>query len=300
MITDPHGAAPARPELDPAEYDFSGVPDAELECCRYYEFMRESEAIVGEVNKVRAQLIAEFNRQRLKPGDTFETKITIKKVTTHQGIMFEGAMIAILAASSVFPTKPWQKLSPSDKDRLRDFPARANRVHNEDFAKKHPMLTLDTTMKSPSLGKSTLNDWKSKRTPKAYQKVPAAGLDQFLATGFIQICLGYSQERLTAAFQDWLKVNCPQVCGPAKERRGRHTDRDPLNGLGALRLRRHSRTLYEAQALIAPLAAKPHGMSYRDRTAWNRACDGAVEHFRWILKLPEGHLPICFTEGWQK
>ncbi len=173
-------------------------------------------------------------------------------------------------------------------------------MHNEDFAKRHPKLLLDIGLKDPTLGRSTLNAWKSKRTPKAYRKAPAPKLERVFASGFIQIHLGYSKEQLTEAFGDWLKANFPEVCVKAKERRGRHTERDPLNALGALRLRYHCRTLNEAQNLIAPLANTPQGMTYSDRTAWKRACDAAVDHFRWMLKLPDSHLPIHYTEGWQK
>ena len=100
MITDPHGAAPARPAIDPAEYDFSGVSDAELECCRYYEFMRESEAIVGEVNKEAYALqltgdkLAEAYKNIFAGGFTAESidKLNLEKVKLK---FTKGAILAI-------------------------------------------------------------------------------------------------------------------------------------------------------------------------------------------------------------
>ena len=90
------------------DYDFSQVSDREVESCLYYEYMRESEAIISEVENVRRQMLQEMKRQNSKNGDEKQCEIRHKKITKMQGLL-EGAMISILAGGPEFPIVPWQK-----------------------------------------------------------------------------------------------------------------------------------------------------------------------------------------------
>jgi hypothetical protein len=242
-----------------------------------------------------------MKRQNTKPGDHCRINVTLTKVTQYQGINFEAMIITTLAGRvEKFPHVPWQKLSSSDKQLLRDFPQRAAQVHNENFRAENPMLVLDTTLKDPLLGESTLDTWKAKRTPERYRKVSPPALGKFLVSGFFQINMSYTQPQLCMAFSDWLKANHPKGEEKPPERRGRNTHRDWLNALGALRLRYYCKTFTEAQTKMKLLRENTNSMFYEDRRSFNRACDAAVRHFRTLLELPEKYLPIHFTKGWQK
>ena len=286
-------------KLTKEDYDFADVPECELLGCLYYEYMRESKAILREASKARRQVLDEMKRRNTKVGDVFSLNLNLTKVTQNQGILFEGTMIAILAGGKHFPRVPWQTLSSSVKERLRNFPQRATEIHNENFRREHPMLVFASSLKEPSLGESTLNTWKAKMTPKRYLKF-ASAVEKLLISGFFQINMGYTQQQLCLAFSDWLKANHPNKEAKLPERRGRNTLRDRLNALGALRLRYYCKTFTEAQMKMKPLRDKPDGMFYADRRSFNRACAATVRHFQTLLKLSEKHLPIHFTKGWQK
>jgi hypothetical protein len=226
------------------EYDFSDVPEKELECCLYYEYLRESEAIIAQVKNVRQQMWDDVKHKNAKVGDKLKLNLTFTKTTKSQGMIFEAVLISTLAGSPPFPDVPWQKLSSSSKKLLWDFPSRAGRMHDKFFLEEHPRLVLEAFSKdAPALGDSTLNAWKAIKMPKRYKKLSAETLDELLISGFFQINTVYKYEYLVEAFRDWLKKNYPKGIDSPKERRGRDTERDPLNALGALRLRYHCRTL---------------------------------------------------------
>lgn len=75
----------AQPVIGPEEYDFSDVPESELKCCLFYEYMRESRTIIREVEKVRQQLLAWGKDKSVKDGDSISFPSTFTKVTEHEG-----------------------------------------------------------------------------------------------------------------------------------------------------------------------------------------------------------------------
>jgi hypothetical protein len=279
------------------EYDFSGVADEELESCLYYEYFRESKAIIGEVNKIRKQIGALVNEQNLKVGDKISAKVTYTKATGHPAAMIEPVIIALLASTPEFPLRPWQSLSKDAKRIMNDFYGRAFRTNREKLAQEKPPLQIGAF--DPRLGTITLNDWKIRKLPKIYAGMDRQALERSIASGFFQINLSYRNEQLASAFRAWLDKIRPHPPEPVKERRGRNNQRDALNWLGALRLRFHCRRLRDAEELIQPLMDTPNAMYYSDRKGWNRACESAVKHFRRLLIVNEG-LPIHYTKGWQK
>src|SRR5690349_10318631 len=108
-------------KLTEEDYDFSKVPKSELLDCLFYEYMRESKVIRREVGKVRRRMLYSAKRLDIKNGQSFSMNVRLAKVTYRQGIVFDGMMIAILACGSNFLNVPWQKLSRSEKERLRSF-----------------------------------------------------------------------------------------------------------------------------------------------------------------------------------
>jgi len=65
-----------KPSLAREEYDFSDVSDNELECCLYYEYLRESQAIIEQVKNVRQQMFEDVQRQNAKVGDSIKMRLT--------------------------------------------------------------------------------------------------------------------------------------------------------------------------------------------------------------------------------
>ena len=284
------GRAPPAVELE--EYDFSRVPKSELRDCCYYEYLRESAEIIKQVIDLRRQLPDSSDIV----GKTFQ----YAKVTKALGRLGEGSMLLQLTLCRRFPEEPWQRLSDDEKKWVRDLRGRAIRAQNEAILNVAPMLVIDTLPSNSSAGEQTLNQWIAQTTPDGYRKLPTEMRQKAIVSGFFQINLEYPFNRLMGEIRSRLKTLHKGEPENKMERRGRRTERDWLNALGALRLRYFCRTLTEAQKLTAPLASNDNGMHYSDRTAWNRACNTAVKHFRQILQVPDVHLPIHFTEGWRK
>ncbi len=279
------------------EYDFSNVPDEELESCLYYEYFRESKDLIRQVASIRKQWGQEVKRRNAKVGDRISTKVSYRKVTGHPSDMIEPVIMGFLASTPEFPTNPWQRLSEDGKRIMNDFYSRAIRADHEKLAKEKPALQISAF--DPRLGPTTLNDWKVRKVPKLYAGRDLESLERLIVSGFFQINLSYRNEQLADAFHAWLDKIRPHPAEPIKERRGRKNQRDALNSLGALRLRFHCQRLKDAQELTHSLMDTAKAMHYSDRTAWNRACGRAVAHFRELLQVEKG-LPIHFTKGWQK
>ena len=112
--------------------------------------------------------------------------------------------------------------------------------------------------------------------------------------------LGYPPAEIVERFRKWLLKRHPKAAEPPPEKRGRNSDRDRLNALGAMRLRFYCRPLSEVQKLTAPLQAKKRGLYYSERRGWDRACDRAVDYFREVLNVNGADLPIHYRKVWQK
>lgn len=311
MRNDPNGAAPARPAIDLAEYDFSEVPESELEACRYYEYLRESKVLTGWIKMFQAtvkhelqnlpQPISEGARQRIDAGP-YVAKYDVWGTGESGGMkdMHQSHVINLLAKHQECAEWPWLKLPQEVRKTLENFPKQAEGLMEALLSAKIPGLAIHLPGKVAGVGDSAFKEWAEKGYAKFASKEKLHLGDVFFLTGFIQIARSHSHATLLKAFAAWLVANHPTGADKPKPGRGRNVARDRLNALGALRVRYHCRTLNEAQELVAPLRSKPKGMSYSDRTAWNRACEKAIQEFQTLLQSPPGHRPIHFTEGWQK
>ena len=301
MSNDPNGAIPARPAIDLAEYDFSEVPDSELEACRYYEYLRESEGLVGEINRLKPLFKDKVCGKALRAGRPLTWNVWHTKAERHSVRTIEAIIVTKIAGRRNCPESPWQRLSKEDREVLKEFPKRAIELEEDWLMKLFPALVLEMpATKNAALSRLKLRDWAKKSYGKLFPNDGEGLEDQIVFWGFFQIFKSFSHARLIEAFRAWLVEHHPKGAGKPKVGRGRNIVRDRLNALGALRLRYHCRTLNEAQQLIAPLKMKPKGMRYSDRTAWNRACETAIQEFQTLLQPPPGHRPIHYTEGWQK
>jgi hypothetical protein len=294
------GTALARPAIEPEEYDFSGVPKHELSDCVHYEYVRESESFLNEIKNLQSYFFDEAKRQNLQVGEKLDVKFTIN-ITKRESFMFAASIVARLAATGKFENLPWQKLSASVKQALHGLASKGIQNNTGHLLLEHPPLRLEASINGVKSQPLAARIWMTDQQGcKIRRKTPAVIPEGFLVSGAIHINSNYTQQQIVDCFHEWLRTNKVGIEESPKERRGRHTERDKLNALGALRLRYHCRTLAEAQKLILPLALKRDAMQYSDRTAWNRACDSAIEHFHNLLQLPQDQLPRHFTKGWQK
>jgi hypothetical protein len=292
--------------LPEAEYDFSRVPETELNSCLYYEYMRESEMMLLEIKAIRTQLA---ERARVLGKNLRESLVGFTFKRTHaldiQIHYYEIVLFLELAAVENFPDVPWQNLSGQDRHYLRDFVGKARRSDPRFLRKKEfPPLVIEVLSKKPSIGESTLNAWKASRKAHSVEipftkaqcifdaKNLAPAMTKSLEYGFFQINLGYDQDQLLEALKDWLNENYPHIKEKNQKAPGRKSMHDKLNALGALRLLFHYRTFSAAKPKMKSLKEEPHGLYYEHRESFGRACDSAVSHFRTLLKLSEHHSPI--------
>jgi len=295
------------PTLAQEEYDFSSVPDNELESCLHYEYARESEAVTREVMRLKRQICKEAKRLGSKPGRiTAGMKLRYNKVMgSRRGGIYEGILFSLLACSDGFPHRPWQKLSASDKQRLRDFVDHARQSDPHALrTKDYPPLVIDASSKNPTKGEITVKAWKREMMAR-YRQVPLSSARELFQTdnlapaeakslvhGFIQINTGYSHDQILESMGAWLKKNYPEREVKSLRRPGPKGLRGAFNALGALRLRFYCGTYGVARKLMMPLREKDDGMFYEHRESFNRACKEAVHHFRRLLFLSPTHLPI--------
>jgi len=280
-------------------YDFSGVPDDDLQPCVYYEYARESARITEAVDPLRKQMRERMNVNGAKIGAEYSANFTFKKFTKKHGSHYDAYFLLALAGCSGFPEKGWASLSEEDHRLLTGLPGGAIKMHNQHFQSKYPVFISEVLQDGNGLADSTLATWVEKKTPLAMRKLPEMRR-HLLLSGFFMVNFLHSPEQIVDSFRKWLLKRHPRASEKVPEKRGRNSQRDRLNALGAMRLQFHCRTLSEAQGIAAPLRSKEHGLYYCDRTAWNRACKRAVEYFREVLDASPKDFPIHYSAGWQK
>jgi hypothetical protein len=284
--------------IRPSEYDFSGIPEDELEACVHYEYARESANVVQMAEELRGQLRDRRPKGNHSFGQTFNLPINYTKFTKTHAPMYDAWFLIALAGRDGFPTIAWQDLKPEDRQALKEFPGQAVAMHNKQLLKEHPVFVAEVVQDDGGLATVTLAAWEDKRMPALYRKIAKDKRRPWLLSGFMMVNLLHSPDEIVARFKEWLLKRHPRASKPPAEKRGRKSYRDRLNALGALRLRFYCRTLKEAQKTTTPPRDKR--LFYSDRTAWNRACAQAVKYYGEVLDLPDTELPVHFTEGWQK
>ena len=162
---------PTQNQFCEADYDFTDVPPSELESCLFYEYMRESKAIIQQVKELGLQL----------PNEVASgLKFSVTKITNYPGGLFEAGMFLYLAHNGKFPEMPWQELSNADKKWLLDFPAKARRNDQAYWKKVFPPLMIATPDKNSSLAETTLKAWVANEN-KGWREVPRAVAEKSLA-----------------------------------------------------------------------------------------------------------------------
>src|SRR6266704_4871647 len=246
-------------------YDFSGVPDSELRACVHYEFSRESRRIAEAVDFLRPQLEAHFRPENTKVGAHIKFKFSFKKFTEKHGFHYDAIFLFELAGCPGFPDTSWPALPAKERQELGKLPDNAIELHNRHFLSEYPVFVSDVPAEFAGLNETTLSDWKARRTPKAMRGWTAEKQRAWLLPGFFMVNFLHPPERIVESFRKWLLKRHPRATEPAPEKRGRKSDRDRLNALGAMRLRFYCRALSEAQDLTASLRRKEYGLYYSDR-----------------------------------
>ena len=277
------------------EYDFTHVPEDELLDCIHYEYARESARIIKGVAELRRYFRELTTKKQIVDGQKFQIAPMVEKFTNSYEVDYDVHFLLVLAGHPEFPAVAW--LALTDRHTLKNFHSDAVGKHNQEFRNRFPVFIADLAPENIGLPALTLESWESKSLPPLFKKLPETLRRRTMVTGFMMVNFSHSPELIMEEFKKWLLERHPSAHEPAAEKRGRKSPKDKLNALGAMRLRFYCRTLQEAQKTIAPLQ-KANGMTYSDRTSWNRACKSAYKHFLEVLDVPEGDLPIHFTAGW--
>ena len=276
-----------------ADYDFSEVkPGNELEACFYYEYARESGAVMQEIDSIRKQT-RQFKGRSGSHSYKFSSRV--------QGDMCVSALIA-LSYTSGFPKVAWHNLSEKDKQIMSKMAAVRPFEYRRSQIWHRPPLSFATN----ELGTTTLNNWKQ----KLIERLPAMAEAESVKLGFFALDLNYLQSELVEEFLIQVKIlqGKPTVEFPPTVKKsarikppGRNSLRDKINALAAMRLRYRCKTFSEAKKRMLPLKDKPYGMFYERRDSFKRACDKASSFFQILFgRLDPSGRPIHFTEGWQE
>jgi hypothetical protein len=76
-------------DLSVAEYDFSAIPESELEPCAYYEYSRECAKMSLQVEKLRAHMREQIEKSGRAPGSKVGGKMEFIKFTQTYGQMHD-------------------------------------------------------------------------------------------------------------------------------------------------------------------------------------------------------------------
>lgn len=171
-------------------------------------------------------------------------------------------LIGILSGCEGFPTTPWQLLGDKDRHKFSFFPREAESSRFQDQLENINLRLL-------------LNAYRDR-----------------------VLCLSAKPEKahLVNDLRQFLNEHFPEY--KPIDGRGQGKVRSSLNELGAMRLRHYCQSLPKAQDLVAHLRNKVNGMSYGDRTAWDRACQRAKSKLSELLHVEDS--PIRHTDGWRK
>ena len=206
---------------------------------------------------------------------------------------FHGLLVQALAICTGFPHKPWLSCSLEERKKFSKLVQQIPRVAFYSSNVMNPPLALD--LKEPE--NMSLGTWK-----KLYQQkhTQVSEKDPILF-GFFAINLDFAENIISDLFQIELSRLRPK---PANTRpKGRHSIRDALKALGALRLRYYYRTFpamrermkHETKSLTK--TGKARGLYYAHPESLRRACQSAVKHFQRLYAWIDRGMPIHFKQS---
>jgi hypothetical protein len=114
-------------------YDFSAVPDSELEPCVHYEYARESALIVDGIDPLRKQMRERIKVDGAKVGAEYSVSFTFRKFTKKHGLHYDAFFLLALAGCSGFPEKCWASLTDEERKSLMNLRGGAMQMHNRHF-----------------------------------------------------------------------------------------------------------------------------------------------------------------------
>lgn len=285
-------------EIDKSEYLLCNVGKGDESICVQYEYARESVRFLENVAEIRKQIISNPPKQK---GDVELSVLT--KWISKQGFAYIHQYFAIvLAWQPGFPTKAWLALDDSGRTQVRDGWAWAVDLSNHRLKVEHPVFRADTVSEDVSLAEVNLESWVKNTLPSGYRDISDSLRSSVLVSGFFTVHLGYDPDEIISSFERWLLKRHPSAKKGKKKHHGgrRKAEIDRLNSLGASRMRFYCSKFPEAQKFLAGALGNSQARSYNDRSTFNRACRRAFKHFVIVHDLPEGDIPIHFTEGWQE
>lgn len=266
------------------DYDFSSVPSDEVDACLWYEFGRESRALISEIESLRAQTLSQNQPVHLRFCAAAEDPV-------------RQMFLMMLSGAGAFPLTPWQSLPQKERQRL---------VKQWDCLPE--VATYFRTADNPALVFNyRVSDTKTIGQARSEYLGRISGPHEAIKTGFFAINMKYGRDFLMKEFGKVLNhfegkpmlEPAPKPDKPkARQPIGRKSRYDILNTLGAMRLRHNCTTFAEAKTLMLPLRDKPHGLFYEHRRSFNRRCDSILIYFSSLFGWLDPAKPIHYTEQW--
>ena len=298
------------------EWDFSQVPQEELEACMYYEYFRESKTfrrIFKDFKKKWQHFKNKYPKEFLK-FNVDQISLTqahpnrdilgaVFAVYTYAGynepsefITQTNGRIGVISPLLVYlveshaPDCPWQKLPSELRGKLKGFKNYLSRYKEYPKHRASPPILL--SFREPFL---STEDWRQKLIKNEY---PRISFERPLV-GHILVNLIYDEEKIIDFFRKKLHeaVKSANISLPQKEdAKGyrKHAPRDTLKQLSVLRLRYYCSTFKVANKMLFTM-----DKHYTDRQAANRAYKSALNFFRDIFAFKKNEKPIHYTPKWR-
>lgn len=213
-------------KLPRGEWDFAGVPDAELDACFYYEYARASDLIRAGIAEWRkcVPTLAKIQAEWLGAPTSTWAPGNIRHTDEREFHAYVAAMIAYVDANALkpttlgkvdsrisdlvsslseFPDVCWQSLRNSA---LKSALAKSFKVPDSNDAAQNPQMCLaDFTSQLFKWHQFGFSAW------EVIQKATSHTSNAQLSPSFPLFCVSwnYRDEELLAAFDAWLKKNRP-------------------------------------------------------------------------------------------
>jgi|ERR1051325_173521 hypothetical protein len=285
------------------DWDFSTVPEEELEDCTVYEYARELRSISSIMERVRKcrvreplpaiQAFEEYHKRAkaFRIAGSNSSSLGKESLQTRLHGYYVSLVLFDLAHCNSFPGTPWQGLRRGEKPQFSYTEEARMYMDAQSWTTGAPIALYE------------FGDLE-KASPEALEREKArfAAEDaDKVVSGVFLLRSDADPDEVLNIFEGFIRKTLKNA---RTEKRGRPRSLKPtLNWLMALRLRFACQFFKDAQAKIDSRLINPTDKTigkYPDGKSFDRACNQAVQEFRNIFLLPTSETPIHYTQGWRR
>ncbi len=260
--------------VDPSEWNFNAVPDAELVACCYWEYARESAFICNLRARNLEHWLLRFQKPRWwnepEPTDIRQDTAKVRSIGRVASVFLDGFACPpdgvlpdspplrpgkVHRLTGSFP-KPWQLLTKEEREYrawtppkgLVDFVLRVPFERGISLDAKRIIESVEARQRACDLANERTRKANPKLTEEALRRMgklhhadrkPSVLCEHGLEHAVVAINWGlFTNEEIIASFREWVKANRPADLGPV-DGKGRNKARDwrvALERLGMMRL----------------------------------------------------------------